>query len=108
MDRSTRLLALLAIGLLVVGPFGDDDAGRTQQAVVDHVAVLENAEHRSWLVFAVRGLHNGLVALRVEFALQRLDAADAEPLERSFEHAFGCPHAFAQARVPRFSELLCG
>lgn len=58
------------------------DPGRTQQPLVDDIAILENLHDGARIVFVILHLHYGFVQGRIELCSERLDPADSKPLKR--------------------------
>jgi hypothetical protein len=75
------------------------DAGRPQQAAVDRVSILDDADDGSGRFCALFHRHR-FVQRRIETLAQRLDRAHAETLERQREQAPGGFDAFDQRSLP--------
>jgi hypothetical protein len=75
------------------------DAGGPQQAAVDRVSILDDADDGSGRFCALFHRHR-FVQRRIETLAQRLDRAHAETLERQRERAPGGFDAFDQRSLP--------
>src|SRR5450631_3449337 len=77
-----------AISIALPGRFTDDDAGRTQQAAIERIALLNHTQHRIDRLVPALLRHHGFVPGRVERLAGRIDDLDARLLE--------CPQQLAQ------------